>query len=101
MPYKSEKIIIEHTKHDRRIKLTEEQRQEIRENKAGLSQRKLAKLYGVSRRLISFIVNPDSYERNKELRKDKDYYDKEKHREYVKSHRRYKQDLFVKGDIKE
>ena len=32
-----------------------------------VSQRQLAREYGVSRRLITFIVNPESEERNKEL----------------------------------
>ena len=59
MPYLSEKIKIAGTKFDRRIKLTEEQKKEIKElSSAGLSQRKIAAIYKVDRRLISFIVNP-------------------------------------------
>ena len=103
MPYKSEKIRIEHTKHDRRIKLTDEQRQEIRVNKENLSQRKLAIKYGVSRRLITFILDPNKHEENKKRRAErggtKIYYDKEKNREVKKEHRKYKQELFLKGEI--
>ena len=102
MPYKSEKIKIEHTKHDRRIKLTDAEKQEIRENCLNLSQRKLAEMYGVSRRLIQFILFPEKLEENKQRRKERGnkYYDKDKHREYIKEHRRYKQELFVKKIIK-
>ena len=42
MPYLAEKIKIAGTKFDRRIKLTEEQKKEIKElSTAGLSQRKI------------------------------------------------------------
>ncbi|HAX18414.1 MAG TPA: hypothetical protein DCY00_07465 [Actinobacteria bacterium] len=104
MPYKSESIIIAHTKHDRRIKLTDEQRKEIPEKYlSGISQRKLAKMYSVSRRLISFIINPSVYEENLKRREErggtKFYYDKKKHREYIKDHRRYKQKLKITGEI--
>jgi hypothetical protein len=105
MPYKSEKIKIEKTEHDKRVKLSDEQRQEIKENKLGLSLSKLAEMYGVSKRLIQFILDPEKQKRNLELREErggsKIYYDKEKHNESVKKHRRYKQKLFIKGKIKE
>lgn len=105
MPYKSAKIKIEGTSHDRRRKLTEEQKKDIRENKAGLSQRKLAALYGVSRRTIQFILDPEKLERNKQARKErggsKQYYDREKHNAYMRGHRKHKQDLFINGKISE
>ena len=104
MPYKAEKIKIEGTEFDRRIKLTDEQRQDIRElHSAGLAQRELARRYRVDRRLISFIVNPAGYEENKKRRAErggsKVYYEKEKHKNYIKSHRRYKQDLKISNKI--
>ena len=104
MPYKAEKIIIEKTQYDRRVKLTPEQKDEIREQFAlGFSQRKLAKIYGVDRRLISFIVNPESHEENLKRRDERGgsrfYYEKEKHRNYVKKHRRYKHTLKLQGKI--
>ena len=102
MPYKSEKIIIAGSKFDRRIKLTDQQREEIM--KSNLSQRKLAEMYGVSRRLIQFIKHPERYERNKKLRElrggSKIYYDKDKNREAIKEHRRYKQNLYMANEIK-
>ena len=51
MPYKSEKISISGTEYDRRQKLTPEQRAEIyhRYHTEDVSQRQLAREYGVSR----------------------------------------------------
>ena len=79
---------------DRRVKLTNEQRREIQDNVEGLSQRKLAAKYGVSRRLISFILDPAKAESNKQRRKERggwrQYYIKEEHTEAIRNHRRYK-----------
>ena len=63
MPYKSEQIKIEHTQHDRRIRLTEEQKQAIRKEYAtGLAtHRSLADKYGVNRKTIFNILNHDKY----------------------------------------
>ena len=57
MPYKHKEKLIP-LEHDRRVKLNDTQRQEIRElySSGSYSQRGLAKLYGVSRRLIVFIT---------------------------------------------
>ena len=61
MPYKSEKIKIANTQYDRRIKLTDEQRKEIREKYATgtVGHRPLAKEYGVSRSLIRLVVDEE------------------------------------------
>ena len=105
MPYKSEKILIEKTSFDRRAKLTDDDKELIRKIKAeeNLSQRELAKKFNVSRRLIQCILDPEKLAENKRLRKErggsKQYYDKEKHREYMKDHRHYKQTLYIKGQI--
>lgn len=104
MPYKSEKIKIAGTKYDRRIKLTPEQKEEIFENKLGLSQRELAKEYGVSKRTIQFILDPSKLEENLKRRKERggsmQYYKPSEWPEIMKEHRRYKQDLKLKGKIK-
>ena len=103
MPYKSEKIKIEGTKHDKRRKLTEEQKKTIRENKLGLSQRKLATMYKVSRRTIQFILDPKKLEENKKRREErggwKQYYKKENNTAAVRKTRRHKQILFNAGEI--
>jgi DNA-binding XRE family transcriptional regulator len=107
MPYKSEKIKIEFTEKDKRIKLTDEQREKIKKDySTGLiSQRDLAKKYKVDRKTIYNILHEDKYqeqlERYKEEKHSKQYYNKEKHKDYIKTHRRYKQELYVKGEIKE
>jgi hypothetical protein len=49
-------------------------------------------------------LNDDKYkeqlERYKQEQHSKKYYNKEKHKEYIKQHRRYKQNLYLKGEIK-
>jgi transposase len=101
MPYKSQNLKIKNTEFDRRQKLTPEQKEEVIRlcDTEGLSQRQLAKRFGVSRRLITFILDPTKKERDLELRKErggsKAYYDKDKWREQMKSHRRYKQELYL------
>lgn len=96
MPRKSEKLKIEGTKHDRRVKLTPEQKQEIKDA-TELSQRQLAVMYDVSRRTIQFIQDPTKLEENLKRRKErggsKQYYDKEKHRVSMKEYREYKEKI--------
>lgn len=103
MPYKSEKIKIAGTKHDRRVKLTPEDKVEIKKNLLGLSQRELARKYGVSRRTIQFILDPAKLEENLKRRQErggsKRYYNKEDHAKSIREHRRYKQELKLKGEI--
>ena len=105
MPYKSESIKLP-KQYDRRIKLTDVQRDEIKEKYTSgvYSQRALAREYNVSRRLISFIVDPEKYEISKEQfkerRKDGRYNpDKELHNKIQKEHRRYKQGLYKEGKL--
>jgi hypothetical protein len=103
MPFKFDKIPINNPKHDKRVKLTDEDRENIREDyKTGtISQRGLAKKYGVSRRLIQFILNPEKQEKAREqfLERQKDgrYYDREKHNEHMKKYREHKKELFNQG----
>lgn len=104
MPYKSEKIKIEGTKFDKRVKLTPEDKKDIFENALGLSQRELAKMYGVSRRTIQFILDPQKLVENKKRRQERggwrQYYDRENQTATMREHRRYKQELKLKGEIK-
>ena len=105
MPFKSEKIKLP-KQYDRRIKLTDEQREEIKEKYASgvYSQRALALEYHVSRRLISFIIDPEKYEISKEQyrerRKDGRYKpDRESWNETQRKHREYKNRLYAEGKI--
>lgn len=107
MPYKSEKIKLTETQ-DRRKKLTDKQREEIRNKYAtGLySQRTLAKEYNVSRRLITFILDDEKQKRNAELLKERKLDGrykptKEEWAKTVREHRKYKQELYLKGELKE
>lgn len=107
MPYKSEKIKLAKNQ-DRRIKLTEDQREEIRHKySTGLySQRQLAAEYKVSRRLITFVIDPAKQERAAELfkqRKAEGRYNvsKEERAEIQREHRRYKQKLYIEGKLKD
>jgi len=89
---------------DRRRKLTDAQREEVREQHAqGASQRALALHFGVSRRLISFILDPAKEAAAKaayiERRKDGRYYDPAKHTEQVRAHRRHKHKLHTEGKL--
>lgn len=105
MPFKSEKIIIEKTSFDRRVKLTDDDKKLVLKARAeeNLSQRELARKFNVSRRLIQYILDPEKLAENKQRRLErggsKQYYNKEKQREYIKDHRRYKQDLYINGEI--
>jgi len=104
MPYKFEtdKLKIP-KKYDRRIKLSEEQRKEIKKHYGKISQRKLAKAFEVSRRLIQLIGEPEKAKRQKELFKirqsDGRYYNKEKERKYMLKHRQYKKKLYEENKL--
>ena len=92
-----ENFYLQGTRFDRRIKLTQEDRKEIRENKSNLSQRALAEYYGVSRRTIQFTQDPKKIEQNKLRRAErggsKIYYDKEKHTERMNQHRSHRKSI--------
>jgi len=79
---------------DRRVKLTEKQREEIRSLYGTISQRKLAAQFGVSRRTVQFIGDPSKHEENLKRREERGgsaaYYDKDKNRKYIREHRQYK-----------
>lgn len=105
MPYKSEKIKLQGLQ-DRRKRLTDEQREEVKElYGTGLySLNDLAKRFNVSKKTILLIVNSDSAEKAKQYRKEhwREWQGtKEEHREAIKKTRRYKQSLMLKGELKE
>lgn len=69
------------TNYDRRRRLTEEDREDIkRDHAAGDSIHAIARCYGVSRRLVQFILYPERHEENKARREarggSRAYYDK-------------------------
>ena len=90
---------------DRRVKLTDDQKQEIKQryDKGGVSLNGLAKEYNVSKKAILLIVNDESKRKNDERLKNhwRDYYDKEKHYQAIKNTRNYKKELLQKGELKQ
>lgn len=105
MPYKSEKIKLSE-KQDRRKKLTSEQREEIKElySTGCYSLNGLAKRFEVSKKTILLIVNEESAEKAKQYRKEhwKEWQRVgEEHNIAIKNTRRYKHELYLKGELKE
>lgn len=105
MPYKSEKIKLKGLQ-DRRKKLTDEQRKEIKElyGTGFYSLNDLAKRFEVSKKTVLLIVNKDSAERAKQYRKEnwREWQGtKEEHREAIKKTRKYKHELYKNGKLKE
>lgn len=105
MPYKSEKIKLSR-EQDRRVRLSDEQREEIKElyGTGYYSLNDLAKMYEISKKTVLLIVNKDSAERAKEYRKEhwQEWARKGKeHAEAIKKTRQYKQELYKAGKLKE
>lgn len=90
-------------KFDRRVKLTENQKEEILSLKDKETKAEVAKAFNVSRRTVDFIWHPEKLERNKELRKErggsKQYYNREDHNKAMQKTRAYKKELKLKGLI--
>lgn len=103
MPYKSEKIKLDPSQ-DRRRKLTDEQKREIRMiYESGVcGMRPLAKQFGVSRSTIQIIVNQQRAASVKARAKEhwRDYKpSKEEWAATIREHRHYKQELYLKGEL--
>lgn len=89
---------------DRRVKLLDEDKDEIRKlYKSGLySLNGLAKQYSVSKKTILLIVNPQSKAKNDRYIKEHwmNYQqDKEQHNLSIKKTRKYKEQLRKQGEI--
>ena len=105
MPYKSEKIKLKGLQ-DRRKRLTDEQREEIRKlyGTEFYSLNDLAKGFCVSKKTVLLIVNEESAERAKQYRKEhwKEWQRKgEEHNKAIMNTRKYKHELYAKGELKE
>lgn len=95
MPYKSERITIAGTKHDKRRKLNNDQIRAIKLLKVdGYSYRQLAAMFGCSKWTIQNIIHPQIRKPSEKL---PTAYWTEKKREY----RQRKQALFKSGQINE
>ena len=105
MPYKSEKIRLQGLQ-DRRKRLTDEQRKAIKElyETGSYSLNDLAKKFNVSKKSILLIVNSDSAEKARQYRKEhwKEWQRKgEEHNKAIMNTRRYKNELYKEGKLKE
>ena len=105
MPYKSEKIKLKGLQ-DRRKRLTDEQREEIKKlyGTGHYSLNDLAKRYVVSKKTILLIVNNDSAEKAKQYRKEHWREWKrtgKEHNEAINNTRKYKQSLYKDGKLKD
>lgn len=103
MPYKSESIRL-HGLQDRRRKLTDQQKEEIREMYAtgNWSLNKLGAQFGVSKKTILLIVSPTSAEKAKDYCREnwREFQrSKEERTKATREHRRYKQSLYLKGEL--
>jgi hypothetical protein len=93
-----------HEMQDGRRALSKKQKEEIRKlykEKNHLSQRQLAKKFGVSRRLIVFTIYPERLKKLQEYQKNikhwNKYYNTDKRREYMRTYRAKKRKLgFIK-----
>lgn len=105
MPYKSEKIPLKGLQ-DRRKKLTDEQREKIKElyGTGFYSLNGLAREFNVNKKTILLIVNEESAERAKQYRKEhwKEWQRKgEEHNKAISNTRKYKYELYKEGKLKE
>ena len=102
MPYAFERKLIPQSL-DRRRKLSDAQKDEIasRYKAGGVSMSKLAAEYGVSKKLILLIVNPDAMERNKKHIAEhwRDYYDTAKNTAMRREFRANKKELEARGQL--
>ena len=98
MPSKLDKVNLPR-KFDRRVKLTEEEREEIKKIYVlgGIGYQKLANEFGVSKRTVYWIINPEKQKENYALRVanggSAQYYDRVAHRKSMKELRHYKKAL--------
>ena len=104
MPYVSEKIKLSESQ-DRRRKLTTEQQDTIRKlYETGMfSWNQLAKMFGCSKSRIGQIVNPERDAKVRARIKEhwQDYRpDKDEWSSIVREHRHYKQELYLKVELK-
>lgn len=103
MPYISNNINIEGSQYDRRKKINDTQREEIKRLRlSGLTYREIAEMYKCHRETIINICNPDIAEQkriaDRERRRKRNYTQAEK-AAIQREHRAYKHKLHKEGKI--
>ena len=102
MPSPTDKIRLTR-EQDRRSKVTEEQRRKMRALYAeGIPQYVIAKKYGISQSAVSYIVSPKAHENLRKYRQinPPKRRSKEEARDYMRSLRDYKKQLYEKKEGK-
>ena len=100
----ADRVKIEHTEFDRRIKLSQEDKKEIEKCfKDGMSIRAIQRKFKVDRRLIQFVLFPERQKRNVEMRQKRGgssvYYNKTYQAKKIKATRDYKKRLLEEGKV--
>jgi len=95
MPYRTDTIALVSPFVKRSVKLLPCQKEMMHWwYKQGMSIRAITRMFHCSRRSVQFILFPERKAKDLQNRADrggtKIYYKKEKHREYMKSHRKHK-----------
>lgn len=106
MPYKNQTLKLQIPREiDKRVKLSLDQKEEIRKLYGKISQRKLAKMFGVSRSLVIFYGCPEKHLENLKRRAErggsKIYYDRQKQVKAAKKIRVRRQELYLNGLLRE
>ena len=83
--------------HDKRRRLTPEQRAHLLDMKGHCSVHEVARTFNVSRRLVQFIWYPERLETLRQQRKGcwKNYYETEKRRLEMRKHRAHKREIMT------
>ena len=100
MPTIADKLHVQGTMYDRRVKLTSQDREEIKEKGAGYGIRKMAREYGVDKRLIQFILYPERLEASRKNRDWRRYHDRKKLTKQSRYLRHRKMKLYKLGILK-
>lgn len=100
MPLQQDKITLNDPFLKRSVKLLPCQKESIvRIRGQGISINQIARMFGVNKRTIQFILFPERLEQNKALRNErggsKIYYDTQRNTESQRSLRKYKKELFL------
>lgn len=85
---------------DKRIKLTDKDKEEIKKLYPSLSLRQIAKKYNVSTRAIQFVLYPERLIQARKNSNWKNFYNKDKHRLAMQRYREHKKELLEKGLLK-
>lgn len=103
MPYKNRFMHIPQTFDRRRVVNDEMQENMISMYRDGASLHAIAREFNVDRKTVKRYVVPGYKETEDEKQKNAkpwlEYYNREKHREYMKNHRRYKRKLELSNKL--